>query len=192
VADHAHPPYAPPTSWGPVQVIPPGLLGALQLKQLGQNPHSLLAEYRPTIEVRDWLLLGNAIDRTQISLAAIAVPSATYGAANFSPNHIIVPTRELWWCYEYTVSSDLIPAGDTIQIAPSYSRPLVGTLSNYVLCPRNDVGAGAVGVASRVDVCARNFWLPPDSELGFTISTNTRAAGNTTFLGYLRYTPIPI
>lgn len=76
----------------PIQIIPSGLLGLLQLKNNGRNPSILPDELQSTFELRDWYLETDVRIRSGITAA---IPSGTLGLTLTAATHI-VPEGEQW------------------------------------------------------------------------------------------------
>lgn len=176
------PQYRPPESFGPIQIIPPGLLGFLGLKSAGENPHSLLAEYRPTLEMRDWLLMARA-EYLMVGFAAGSIGGNLTGtvitdSVSSVPGTFVVPVGEWWWFHDATFSlapgaaaTDVrgISLGMTVQIAAAVGYLALGQ-SSFV----------GTNQASHFNV--RDFWAPPGASLAFTANVVNAAATNTAAL----------
>lgn len=93
---------------GPVQLIPPGFMGTLQLKNMGHLPDVLNGNYQPTLDMREWLLTANREFGAVFS-------NINTGASNFSAiGPTIIPATE-WW-YVWSVSAYFpLAAADTAQ-----------------------------------------------------------------------------
>lgn len=177
---------------GPVQVIPPGLLGFLQLKQQGRNPAELLESLYPVLELTDWYLQARTLDHSQaVGIASIAIG---FGAAIqnlFAPTPITVPDGEMWWVEEYTVQSgNLAAATERCQLQCAMYTPLVGTVNAYLLGdPSPDITGNAV--VRRNAARARHFFAPPGAGLGFALFIQETAA-NITYTGFARFVRLPL
>lgn len=87
--------------WGPLQTIPPGLLGMLQLKNLGQAPQTLDDSVIPGIDLTEWYMVQN-----RETLLGTRAP-ANNDQANFwamTTNPLTVPDREFWYVWSATAS----------------------------------------------------------------------------------------
>lgn len=169
-------------SSGPIQLIPPGLLGLLQLKNRGANPSQLLDSYQPIVEMFHWLLQAEA---RRWPLGQIAVATGN-GDAVFSPNHILVPQDEWWYVHHYSIEAAM-GAGDNVGHFVPHWREGNTPVHFYAL----DTGL-AINLTrnGRMISGAQSFFLPPGAELGFTYVCT--AATTITFNGYVWYTPLPI
>lgn len=171
---------------GPVQVIPPGLLGFFQLKTFGRNPAELSETLQPSLECFEWYMQAQLRDVVQ----DLGVPQraiATTGPWIFSPNQVTVPNGEIWWVEHFTVRTVALVAGESIRVAPLMQRPLFGTVNQFLLGGSSTAIAGEMAIA-RAD---RPFWAAPGSDLGFFVSA-IATAGAISVQGYLRYVRIPL
>lgn len=172
--------------WGPIQVIPPGLLGLLQLKNFGRSPDMLNSTYQAVIESRDWVLQARAQDS---GLFTRALPTGADFFFFDTPTTLTPGNEEAWYVWDYTVRASA-GAGDTISdLQPMYRMNGSPAAVVHVLGPQSISLAGSAA-APRAIVGAHNFWLQPGAELGFYGSFV--AATTITFAGYLRYTPLPL
>jgi hypothetical protein len=176
---------------GPIQVIPRGLLGMLQLKSGGNNPSQLNETVQPVIDL--YPQYKESLAQYQ-PLGGIALASGAVGPNFFAPLAIIVPDNEIWWCMNYGIYTGLMPvATDDCVFAPLMRTTRVGSI-RIELCPNATPMpvAPSVAAANRQKFAgASGFWMPPGSELGFFISSIT-AAVTVAFTGDLRYVPCHI
>lgn len=87
----------------PIQQIPGGLLGFLQLKNAGQNPSELPASLQAVLEMREWYWQ---------SFAQVAVGTdAAIAAAGFV-DKITVPAGEYWAIHDVAVVATLAAASN--------------------------------------------------------------------------------
>lgn len=186
------PQYRPPESFGPIQVIPPGMLGYLGLKTSGENPHSLLGEYRPTIEMRDWLFNQQA-QMFQVGFAAgsiggnLAGTTVNTDSISSVPGTFVVPKGEWWWFHNATIT-----------IAPGAGATDFRGLTIGLLCAigasnayLNLESSSLVGTNQSWGLSARGFWAPPGASLAWTASIANAAATNAASLvGWLTKLPI--
>jgi len=174
----------------PIQVIPPGLLGFLQLKNSGQAPAELPDTLQGVLELRDWYFQARLVVSNQIHGGSAA--TAVFGFQAYSPNTIVVPEREYWWVENYSFTSDTIPAGDLVTARAAYIVQASGATRPFLLGDQPPAPPGFPSGQYRLAVSASRFFLGPGSVLGFYIDQNTRAAGNTSFIGNVRYAALPI
>lgn len=174
-----------PDNFGPVQLVPPGLLGFLNLKSSGDNPHSILAEYRPAIEMRDWLLQARQED---INFTNNVLVTGNLGTRLFLNNAPIVPQGEWWFVHNVAMFTGLLPAGDIIGGAIDW---VVGNPANYAV---HIVGNQQTftGAANRVALWRsdRGFFMPPGAQLGLYV-TDAVFAVNGNPAGWAQITRLP-
>lgn len=168
----------------PVQIIPPGFLGFLQLKNNGVNPTELPDNLQPVIEMRDWMLQARARDWPP-GFSQRALAPGTYGYLPFT-NPISVPNNEQWYVWQYTARA-VLTATDGLALRVAYRSIVTGTTPVHVLGSVSSAsGAGAVAAIS-----AQPFWLPPGAELGLYVE-GIVSAGTIAVAGEVRYTPLPL
>lgn len=161
----------------PIQVLPPGLLGMLQLKTGGNNPDTIMGEVRPTIDLLDFYLRA-------ISQPILVTPTATPGTKSgqfadvYTTNNVLVPQSEWWW-----VESYLVFAGGGVGSIVRDLKPVArlgGNPNGWMLLGDSVGNINVPGTgADAATVGARGFWLPPGSAFGFSHSGITAGAGIT-------------
>lgn len=172
------------TEYGPLQVLPGGLLGLFQIKNAGKYPDTIGSAVQPTIDLTRWYMNYNAQEH---ALGQVALADNAVGFTGFSPNTITVPEREAWYVVNYSVHTDTMVAAEVSQFSLAWRIPLVGT-NRFHLLERTFSTSGpdtinALGVS--------DFFLPPGSELGLYVHQNDTAA-TITHTGYVRYVPLAI
>lgn len=147
-------------TYGPIQVIPPGLLGFLQLKTGGLNPTELNGLLQPTLQLRDWMFLATAESLTN-SQAGVGIGSAW---APLFGGGIVVPQGEAWWV-EFFSGVALINAGGVMSdFRLGYrSQNIVGITDNVFILSPVQVAKSA-GQYMNADGY-RPFFMPPGAEL---------------------------
>lgn len=177
----------------PIQVIPSGLLGFLQLKNNGQNPQDLPDVLQPVLELRDWYLQSRAEEIvTPTNIPSMALPTATFGFQTFTTNPTVpvVPDKEWWYVHDIAIVTTFVPAADFIGGAIGWVSPNTAGNTKLVSIVQNFPGAANIVGAWRND---RSFFVPSGAIFGFFPTQNTRAAGNLTIsLTTLRATRLPI
>lgn len=180
---------------GPIQLIPPGLLGLLQLKQLGRLPDKLADTVAGVVELRDWYLTARRVDQTTLFGNATLV-TAALGAGNtgFQAFHVgaaggpvcIVPQNQLWWVEQLTIAASLV-AADVIRVLPAVTS--ISGIGFGVAVDYNDVTTARARQLS----CSipRGFWAYPGDTFGVAVMDITSVPGITLSMG-LRATPCPI
>lgn len=172
----------------PIQVIPPGLMGFLQLKNQGTNPEDFPGVLQPVMELRDWYL--QARSQNFLNAAATTTFTTGIGTSGFTTGagNIIVPDQEWWFVHQYSLTAGLV-AGDTLNaLLPVLITPRLGVQHRHQV-GRMQTGP-QTGANALVAALGEAFWAPPGSELGFTYAGV--AAVNISVAGYVRYTPLPV
>lgn len=174
--------------YGPIQQIPPGLLGFLQLKNQGLGLGDLPDTLQGVLELRDWLLHADARNSGRYE-RNIAASSSGIGAFN-TPGPLLVPDSEWWYVHNFTVLSSNLAAGDSVQLGGAWlvDRALPNPSFYLVSLPQG--GGLHTGVNRAAIASGGGFFVPPGAELGFYHEITTAAAVNVS--GYVRYTPLPI
>lgn len=144
---------------GPIQTLPIGLLGLLQLKSSGSNPSQLSDTVSAVYDI------GKYYEQQQSQYCASlfgATPSLTTNARGqpvfqVAGANITVPNKELWLVQEWSIFCNLL-AAEYIRFAPAYSPP--GSLGTVQLGPDyNDaVTARARFASAKID---RPFFAVP-------------------------------
>jgi hypothetical protein len=173
----------------PIQVIPPGLLGFLQLKNSGQAPSELPDTLQGVLELRDWYFQARLEFSSQIH--GITNGTGVEGYFSFSPNTIIVPQGEWWWVEQYTITTDAIDSGEFVQIAPMMIPQTVGTLKFFQVGDASPIPP-STAQEYRLSCYANGFWLGSGCTLGVWCSQNALLAGSFSCNGYVRYVPMRI
>lgn len=173
---------------GPIQVLPAGLLGLLQLKSpSGRAPEVLQGDVQPTLDMLRFYLNQQAIHATQGGISLLA--GSGTGNLVFNNPSLIVPLNEWWFCHYYTVQASPLTAGDIFTgLTPmAYFDPNAPSARFHLLSdPVYGRPTGGIPVNG-----ARNFFLPPGSSLGAYVDTYTIAAAESV-VGDLFYTRLPI
>jgi len=165
---------------GPVQVIPPGLLGALQLKNAGQLPDLLMGTYQPVIELRDWLMQFNAESRTY-----------TIAAGFIGDNYDVidtVPNDEWWMIHEAsaTAPSAALATSFSLGLAIQQSNQARGWLVCSSFTPLG-IGTSAKLVVSRGGPVV---WVPSGHDIRLYRSSDVAPPANA--FADLRFTRLPV
>jgi len=156
--------------YGPIQQLPPGLLGFLQLKSQGQNPSLLADSYQPSIEMLDWLLLASN-ETLQVGFAAGTIGG---NLASSTVNAVATVPNEEWW-YVHRFSVGVAPVGATriSNVGLIMTLSAAGAAANFSLAS-NPV----IGVADLVNVGAQGFFAPPGAILGWIANITNAGATN--------------
>lgn len=177
-----------PKSFGPIQVIPPGLLGFLNLKSHGENPDTMGSEYQPTIELGEWLLQR---DYELVGGTAMTLVTANLGSRPFTGGVLSspVPADEWWYVHEFCVFSVVIAVGDTVGGAVAWRIGDPGNFGISIHGP-HEVFAGA---ANKVALFRSDqpFFAPAGSQLALYVTQATFAV-NLGLAGWARITRLPV
>lgn len=173
---------------GPIQLIPPGLLGLFQLKTMGRNPSELGEQVIPTLEMFKWYLMTN--QREQLVQSAAGITTVGYDIILNSDtlSAMRVPPNQWWYVHSFDMLSDLIPAGQSLIFRLAWQNQ--GSSSSAVHYPGEipvSVTGGGAGVIAFSH--AADFWLPPGSTLGVSL---TFASNPRTLTGSVQYTALPV
>lgn len=167
---------------GPIQIVPPGLLGLLQLKADGRSVSKLGDACIPSLDMLGFWLrakmegtFSSSIDNPAAAIYQVFRP--------FTTLPIVVPDGQWWYVHDYGVKF-IAGAGVTAtSCMPASSVGAAGT-ADYVPVSDLAVDINANGKMLR----AGNFWLQPGARLGYYVDT---VAGGATFqaiLTALRFT----
>jgi len=143
------------SQWGPIQVIPGGLLGLLNIKNRGKNPDTLDSNVVPTIDLTSWWFEARAEDIGTFTRTPV---TGNNGFASWS-TPVIVPNGQAWWVLEYTVRTTDMGVGDSGQFGCGWQQ--IATQQRYAVGPLSDINSG-------VGICvgfARGFYVPAGAEL---------------------------
>jgi len=172
---------------GPVQVIPPGLLGMLQLKNVGQLPDLLQGNIQPTLELRDWMLHANE----EYQLASLNQALGTYDSTMFSMNTPVIIPQGQWW-YVHNITAYLV-LGNTDTLNGGFSigvEPLPNVLQ-MALADKAYSAFTAAGATTLSLSASPGDFFPPGTEFGIGVGRMVLAAARVHFLT-LRFTRLPI
>lgn len=150
----------------PVQIIPPGLLGMLQLKNMGRLPDTLMGEYQPTIDMREWLMVANREYLQAVANIPIGSDlSTTFWAFN-NPGPIIIPDNEWWyvWSYDGTL---IIGPGDSVFGSISLSATVSQNQIVQTLAVQPVAAVAPVtGNVNYPVACQPRRWFGPGTQFG--------------------------
>lgn len=100
-------------STGPIQTSPAGLLGLLNLKNLGKNPAQLEDAIQPVLEFLD-MYLATGYERVQSTAQAVAQGT--------NVTDLVVPQNEVWFVRHVSIDYGVLGAGAALIWTPAY-RP---------------------------------------------------------------------
>lgn len=168
----------------PIQVIPPGLLGFLQIKNGGLNPREFPEVLQPVMELMHWYLYANAEVVTGTD-AAIAAASLT--------NYLTVPDDE-WWVVHDAQAAMTMAAASTAVWSLYYRSGPSGGAANFpfaistapVVWSEATMGSGAI---VRMERERPLLIIPPGGALG--VRAHFLSAATTTGNVIARITRLP-
>jgi len=177
---------------GPIQLLPPGLLGLLQLKVAGAGVSKLGDTCLPSMDMLEWWLRATA--QLWTTNSGVTVAAGFVGVFTpFSPNAITVPAGEWWYVHDYTCEVQ-VPGGESYAgLRLAWASTSSGTIYFGALedsaASTSTNGGGAS--AQRKLLSSGGFWLPPGARLGFWIDLVVGAGGTFVVCRQLRYTRCP-
>jgi hypothetical protein len=156
---------------GPLQVIPQGLTGFLQLKVFGQGLGAVSSLLEANLDVRDWLFCGRrqaTVQLFNVPIPNINIASATPSQSFFQASGGVVPQGQTWWVDRMTLFVSLA-AADTISFCP-----IIGTASGtdfFAVGPKvtDTITARARGIIATND---RPFFMNSGDMFGVSIFDN--------------------
>jgi hypothetical protein len=173
-----------------IQTIPQGLLGMLQLKELGRNPSFLADTVAPQLDLFNFYVERTAQQEVGLFGAALTTAGLATGAHGTVGFTIAptVPVNETWWVTVFTVNVQTIAAADYVRMAPALGIPGV---SAFTVGPDvNDVISARARTVTSPPI-TKPFWAPPGSVFAvqvFDILTATSIA----ITASLRASRVPI
>lgn len=171
---------------GPIQIIPPGLLGYFQLKNRGRNPTDMPETLFPMMDLLEWYLHANG---EQLATLSFSIPATGSDSQPFAGLGGIVPNGEWWYVHYMCAFSAPLLAADTVEKLqcavivsdPSPQTILLGQASNQTMTGANkrQWAGGQMGA-----------FIGPGAALGIFYSAIT--ATNITITGNARISRLPI
>jgi len=149
---------------GPIQIIPPGLLGMLQLKSpMGVNPSVLNNDVQPSLDMAGWWLRAQRETFLLAGMSAVVAVGATAFAV--WPTGPVVPTNEWWYVHNaslrITTGAGTLTAGSRI----AFQQSSVAGIFYPVGEQMRALAANDIAVATTED-----FWVPPGSQIGYLLA----------------------
>jgi hypothetical protein len=168
---------SPDDVFGPLQVLPQGLLGFLNIKNNGLNPEWLRNSVQPVLDLQQWWFNTQASDLG--SGATVLVADNGTGFNSFTTPQVAVPNGEFWFVTDCTIRTGALAATDACSFSVGYILP-PSPFTTFQLGVRTSA-SGAAGVASQGIASARMFWLPPGAVLAVANETNESAGAGITY-----------
>lgn len=164
----------PEDAFGPLQVFAQGLLGFLNIKNMGINPEWLINSVQPTIDLQEWWFNTQAVDLG--SGATVVLPDNSTGFNAFTTPQVAVPPGEFWYITDCSIRTSALAATDAASFSVGYIIPPLNL--TFQVGDRTSA-SGAAGVAAQGIASAHRFWLPPSAVLAVANETNESAASIT-------------
>jgi len=176
---------------GPIQLIPPGLLGLLQIKSpAGQNPNVLNADVQPVMDIHEYWLRANR--QVWALNSGITLAAGTYNTFTaLSPNGIDCPQNQWWYVHSVTMTFTVGAASSYVMGNLAMRWNSVGTIRWRTLGAPSRPGT-LTSADGEIAYRAEDFWMPPGSSLGVNVGIIAGAAGLAIDLRGMDYTILPI
>jgi len=150
----------------PIQVQPVGLLGLLQLKNVGVNPDVLIGTVQPTVDLLEQWLQQDLT--TDIPDGQEVLASQGFTVLTTAAGILKVPASEVWWVHSFSVAS-LLQAGNGDElrgfraaVAYKVGTPTVKMRFFEDGCPTRLVATANCQVVSQ----GGGFWAPSGTAFG--------------------------
>jgi len=174
---------------GPLNVIPPGFLGFLQLKNFGKNPSEVPEVIAPTFDLLKWYLQAEARPMAGTD-ATRALTNDLDGFVALTTATITVPDGEWWYVHSVYLYANL-PAAATEVFAASPAWFNVNTFQGEVLCPPGALITGVAAATRRYFTVAKDFFVPAGSQFGaYVVTCETATSINVGLNGRITVLPI--
>lgn len=176
----------------PVQVIPPGLLGFLQIKNLGKNPQSLGGQILPTMDLLEWYFQSNMEQlRSTLTIGDGVVGPVPWTTGSGATVNLTTSQDEFWWVESLMFRcTTFIVAGEQIQWQAGYRTPALN--NNFVICGDRQDTVGAAAPSIEAYCYAKRFFMPPGSEIVSFLSHFNTPVGGGACECYIRFVRLPL
>jgi len=144
---------------GPIQTIPQGLLGLLQLKQLGKNPFDLTDSVQSILDIFP-LYVQRLSNSTTLIVGSDSLALATGNIGNRT-FVTAVPQGQAWYIERMSIDATMA-AADFIRLAPSILYEGAG--AGFCVAP--DTSDAITARGRRLRTAAGGFWAPPGATFG--------------------------
>lgn len=151
-----------------LQVVPPGLLGFLGVKNFGVAPSELGNTYAPVLPMIPWAFLAKA-EFQQDGAAGVAANFAgftNFAVSGATPLLWTVPNGEWWYIHTIAAEVSAGAAADVLQgMTPAYQVRIGGSVATVPMgVSQNFTNTGTI--ANIYQATVRDFWVPPGAALG--------------------------
>lgn len=160
---------------GPIQLIPPGLLGLLQLKSpMGVNPLVLNNDVQPSLDMLQFYLRSVQEDTVEVS-DAIVTGLGGSGAFLGGPVVLQVPANQWWYVHVMQLRTHSLAIADGLDsFQCGYATSTTGSAIFYGV--QGEVQSKVVGAqAGSLRPAAYNFWMPPGAQIAYRWNAATIA-----------------
>lgn len=138
---------------GPIQIVPQGLLGLLNLKNNGKTPEFLQTNVQPFMDLLDMYVTG-LLEQVSASVAVAA-------AVGPNSSDLVVPQTEVWFVHSEFVTTETLGAGEAIALSAAVAFNGIATI------PVGSNRSGIAGERMRA-VSERGIFIAgPGSIFGF-------------------------
>lgn len=147
----------------PIQAIPQGLLGFLQLKNAGKNPQELNSLLQSSLDLGEWML--------QTAPEIEAGTNGAIAAAGFTA-YQTVPDGEWWFLHDVNATLGLAAAATAVAV-PAFRQGSTSLFSAPNLLARNDTVWSQATHGSSLIVPAdlrRPRFIGPGFQIGIYVS----------------------
>jgi hypothetical protein len=172
---------------GPVQRNPLGYLGFFDLKNGGVNPEQLADFVQPIFPMQELYRAGQWVEqRAQVVLAGAA------GLMQFNTftdgTSAIVPTNELWWVDNFTISAGVV-AADVLSFLPAIKGSQAGAAAFTYLVGDWPVGDRTAQVANGLLICGNRwpFLISPGGNFSVAVVDGNAAGLGRTLTAHMRF-----
>lgn len=175
-----------------LQIVPPGLLGVLGVKNFGVAPDQLGNTYAPVLDMIPWAFLAKA-EWQQDGAAGIAASFSgfvNFAVSGATPALWTVPAGEWWYVHWLSAQQGGAAAADLVQgIIPAYQVQIGVSVGTVPLGqPLYTTNSGTI--ANQYFSTVRDVWVPPGARLGVLMNKVFAAASAVSLVANLTRLPI--
>jgi len=173
---------------GPIQTLPAGLLSALELKNMGNNPVALRDDVQPVIDLTRWY--GNQDIQVVGGFGNFSSALDYAGFFNVA-GFAAVPEGEMWWVRQYTASLLISDDATDIELIGFSSAAIFREVFDGPFAPiRGRLVGEPTSIPKDTIVPAnqngfewfapslRDFWAPPGTNFGAILGTFGNTSAN--------------